>query len=51
MEEPYAIMRNLPEVECNRKSLLHILKGLEDAYNAAQEEAAMRLPIPWGIFF
>lgn len=42
MNELYSIMRDFLEIEYNHKSLLHILKILEEAYTSAhQNEAAL----------
>ncbi len=38
MEELYAIMRELLEVEYNQKSLLYIMEMLETAYGGEEQE-------------
>lgn len=40
MNELYSIMRDFLEIEYNQKSLLHILKILEEAYSGAQQKEA-----------
>ena len=44
MKELYSIMRNLLEVEYNQKSLLYILKSLENDCSGEQK-AEMRLVV------
>ena len=38
MNELYAIMRELLEVEYNQKALLYIMERLEEAYGGAEQE-------------